>query len=266
MGHDAFMLQQPDGRIVFVIPYEHDFSLIGTTERDVETAEAGGITETEVDYLLGAVNLYAAHPLGRADIVHRFSGVRPLVLEAGKGDRETSRDYKLVEHAGVAAMTIVGGKITTYRKLAEAAMKLVAPKSKPWTAAVPLPGGDVPRAAGETGQAAFARWLKNLVAAHADYDPRIVERLARTIGTAAETLLAGSLGENLGGVFEAELQYFVDREWATTADDVLWRRTKLGLHLDGAARARVAEWFGETAPAFVEEAAATHRFPTPAAG
>lgn len=262
MGRDAFMLQQPDGRIVFVLPYERDFSLVGTTERDVETPEAAAVTEAETDYLLGAANAYLTHKLTREDIVHRFAGVRPLILEAGKGDRETSRDYRLVEHPGVAAMTVVGGKITTYRVLAEAVMKIVAPKSKVWTGTAPLPGGDVPRDPGETGQAAFARWLDQLIVAHADYDPRIVKRLARTLGTAAEPLLTAGLGANLGGVFEAELAYFRDREWATTADDVLWRRTKLGLHLDSAAKAAVAAWFGEAAP--VDDVPlAGHRFATP---
>ena len=242
---DAFMLQQPDGRIVFVIPYEHNFSLIGTTERDVDSPDGAAITAEEADYLLGAVNRYLAHPIGASDIVHRFAGVRPLILEAGKGDRETSRDYRLVEHAGANALTVVGGKITTYRVLAEAVMRIVAPGTKPWTATAPLPGSDVPRDRGETGQAAFARWLDALVAAHPDYDPKLIERLARTLGTAAPPLLTAGLGANLGGVFEAELAHFRDREWATTADDVLWRRTKLGLHLDGAAQARVAAWFDE---------------------
>ena len=146
LGRDAFMLQQPDGRIVFVIPYERDFSLIGTTERDVDDPEAAHVGEDETEYLLAAANRYLARPLTRADVVHRFAGVRPLILEPGKGDRETSRDYRLIEHAGVPALSVVGGKITTYRVLAEDVLKRIAPKSKPWTATAPLPGGDVPRA------------------------------------------------------------------------------------------------------------------------
>ena len=264
LGRDAFMLQQDDGRIVFVIPYERDFSLIGTTERDIETPEAAQITEGETDYLLGAVNRFLSRPLGRDDIVHRFSGVRPLILEAGKGDRETSRDYRLLEHAGVPALTVVGGKITTYRKLAEAVLKIVLPKSKSWTATAPLPGGDVPRLKGETGQAAFARWLENLLVAHADYDPAIIRRLAYTLGTAAEPLLQAGLGENLGGVFEAELAHFAANEWATTSDDVLWRRTKLGLHLTPEAKARVAAWFGEAEAPVDDVPAPGHRFATAA--
>ena len=263
LGRDAFMLQQPDGRIVFVIPYERDFSLIGTTERDVDSPEAAHITDAETDYLLGAVNRYLARPLSHADIVHRFAGVRPLILEPGKGDRETSRDYRLVEHAGANALTVVGGKITTYRVLAEAVLKIVAPRTKRWTATAPLPGGDVPRDAGENGQAAFARWLDLLTRENADYDPRIVRRLARTLGTECAPLLAGGLGENYGGLFEAELDHFTSREWATTADDVLWRRTKAGLHLDGAAKARVAAWFGEASAPVDDVPAASHRFATP---
>ena len=245
-GPDAFMLQQPDGRIVFVIPYEHDFSLIGTTERDIDIPEAAQITEDETDYLLGAANRYLARPLTRADVVHRFSGVRPLILETGKDDRETTRDYRLVEHDGVPAMTIVGGKITTYRVLAEDVMKRIAPGTRPWTAKVPLPGSNVDRLSGETGQDAFRRWLVGLTAAQSNYDPAIIQRLAMTLGTAAEPLLAAGLGANIGGLFEAELDHFVQYEWAVTADDILWRRTKMGLHIGDDGKAAVARWLGST--------------------
>ncbi len=264
LGRDAFMLQQPDGRIIFVIPYEHDFSLIGTTERDIDAPEAAHITENETDYLLAAANRYLARPLTRDDVIHRYAGVRPLILEPGKGDRETTRDYRLVEHAGVPAMTVVGGKITTYRVLAEDVMKRIAPKSKAWTATAPLPGGDIPRFGGDDGQTAFTTWLEELVVRHSDYDPAIVKRLARTLGSKAEPLLAGGLGENLGGIFEAELAHFAANEWATCAEDVLWRRTKLGLHLNGAAKARVAAWFGEDA-SYADDVPVTHRFATPGA-
>ena len=265
LGRDAFMLQQPDGRIVFVIPYERDFSLIGTTERSVDHPGRVAVGDDEADYLLAAVNRYIVRPLTSADIVHRYAGVRPLILEAGKGDRETSRDYTLVAHAGVPALTVVGGKITTYRVLAEAVLKKIAPKTKKWTASAPLPGGDVPRLAGENGQHAFKRWLTTLTQSHENYDPKLIRRLAHTLGTAAEGLLASGLGDNLGGVFEAELQHFREREWAATADDVLWRRTKLGLHLDARAKARVAAWFGEAASDDGIDVP-THRFAVPGAG
>jgi glycerol-3-phosphate dehydrogenase len=241
-GDDAYMFQQPDGRIIFVIPYERDFTLIGTTETVIDHPGQVGATADEVDYLLGAANRYLARQLTPADIVHRFAGVRPLVLESDKDARETTRDWKFIDHGG-DVLTIVGGKITTYRVLAEAALALVAPETRPWTKAAPLPGGDVPRRAGETGQQAFARWLRGLKAAHRDVPADAIERMARIHGRATETLLAGGLGEDLGGVYTAELERFVTREWARTAEDVLWRRTKLGLHLDEKAKQRVADWF-----------------------
>lgn len=240
---DAYMLQQDDGRIVFVIPYEDNYSLIGTTETPIERPEEAGATEAEVEYLLGAVNRYITRPIGHADIVRRFAGVRPLVLEEGKGARETTRDWRFVDHGKMNVLTVVGGKITTYRRLAEAVLKQVAPGTRKWTAKAPLPGGNVPRLRGETGQAAFARWLTDLKVKHRHYDPVLIDRLARIHGTKTEALLVNGLGENLGGVFTAELERFVTEEWARTAEDILWRRTKLGLHLDAAAQARVADWF-----------------------
>ncbi len=257
------MLQQADGRIIFVIPYERDYSLIGTTERDIATPEAAAITAEESDYLLAAANRYLSRPLTRADIVHSFAGVRPLILEQGKGDRETTRDYRLVDHEGVPAMTVVGGKITTYRVLAEDVLKRIAPKSKPWTAGTPLPGGAVEKLRGETGQQAFKRWLDNLVAEQENYDPKLVRRLALILGTAAEPLLTTGLGMNVGGLFEAELDHYVRNEWATCADDVLWRRTKMGLHIDNAGKAEVARWFGEVPGPAEPELPFTHRFATP---
>ena len=240
---DALILQQPDGRIVFIIPYESDFSLIGTTETPIDDPRLAAITPAEQAYLLDAANRYLARPLTADDIVHRFAGVRPLVLEEGKAARETTRDWRLIEHEEAPALTIVGGKITTYRVLAEAVMEIVAPKTKEWTADEPLPGGDVPRLEGETGQEAFVRWYRDLVSRYEDYDPALVTRLTRLYGTATEAMLETGLGRNLGGIFEAELQYLVEHEWATTAEDVLWRRTKLGLHLSETAKARVADWF-----------------------
>ena len=241
MSGDAFMLQQPDGRIVFVLPYETRYSLIGTTDTPVDTPDGAAITPQEEAYLIDAANRFLVRPITAADIVHRYAGIRPLVLEEDKDAHETTRDWKLVEH-DCGTLTVVGGKITTYRRLAEAVLTKAAPKTKAWTKSAPLPGGDVPRRRGETGQLAFARWLRELIARHPDHDPALVTRLARTHGTAAESLLSQPLGENFGGLFEAELRRFATQEWARTGDDVLWRRTKMGLHLDAAARARVTAW------------------------
>ena len=243
---DAWMLQQPDGRIIFVIPYEGDYSLIGTTETPVDEPGAKALTEAEESYLLEAVNRSLAKPLTPDNIVHRFAGVRPLVLEEGKGARETTRDWKLVPHDGAAAMTVVGGKITTYRLLAEAVLKQLFPKTRPWTKGAVLPGGDIPRTRA-TALADFETWLVDLKARHHLYDPAIVQRMARLYGTETDTLLTQGLGANLGGIFEAELQHMREKEWATTAADVLWRRTKMGLHLDAKAQAKVAVFFGERA-------------------
>jgi glycerol-3-phosphate dehydrogenase len=257
------MLQQPDGRIVFVLPYERDFSLIGTTEGDVQRPEDARVSDAEVDYLLSAANRYLLRPLTPDDVVHRFVGVRPLILESGKGDKETTRDYRLVEH-GPDAMTVVGGKITTYRVLAEDVLRRLEPKSNPWTAKAPLPGGAIERAAGEHGQMAFKRWLDQLQAREANYDPAIIKRMAHTIGAPTEALLADGLGRNFGGMFEAELAYFRSHEWASCSADILWRRTKMGLHLDAAAQSAIAAWFGEDA-APMPDVPAGHRFAKPGA-
>jgi glycerol-3-phosphate dehydrogenase len=189
--------------------------------------------------------------------------VRPLVLESGKEKQETTRDYRIVEHPGMNAMTIVGGKITTYRVLAESVLARIAPRSRRWTANAPLPGGAIERRRGEHGQIAFKRWLEQLQLSQPDYDPKLIRRLAMTFGAPTADLLAQGLGRNLGGVFEAELDYFRRAEWASCAADVLWRRTKLGLHLDAAARAEVAHWFGER-PDETADIPAGHRFARPA--
>lgn len=241
---DAWMLQQPDRRIVFVIPYEQDYSLIGTTEREVSDPATRSSNPDEENYLLAAVNRSLAKPLAAHDIIWRYTGVRPLVLEEGKGARETTRDWRLVSHPDMAAMTVIGGKITTYRLLAEAVLKQLFPQTRAWTIDAPLPGGDVAREHGETAGDAFARWLRVLKATHPDYDPRILDRMAHLWGTDTEAMLDSGLGRNFDGVFEAELAHMRDREWAHSAEDMLWRRSKLGLHLSAAAQQQVRDYVG----------------------
>ncbi|MGL6044107.1 MAG: glycerol-3-phosphate dehydrogenase [Sandaracinobacteroides sp.] len=254
---DAWMLQQPDGRIIFVIPWEGDYSLIGTTELPVDDPAARALTEGEESYLLEAVNRSLAKPLTRADIVHRYAGVRPLVLEDGKGARETTRDWKLVPHKASAAMTVVGGKITTYRLLAEAVLAELFPATKRWTKDVPLPGGDMPRFS-RTAQGDYAAWLLALKARHNLYDPAILDRMARLYGTDLGPMLERGLGARVGGLFETELQHLRDREWATCAEDVLWRRTKMGLRATPADIAEIDGWFRDAAaPAAVPEQASS---------
>ncbi|MFQ3666644.1 MAG: glycerol-3-phosphate dehydrogenase [Sphingomonadaceae bacterium] len=227
---DAFLLQQPDGRIVFVIPYERDWSLIGTTETPVASPHGAAITPEEEAYLLAAVNRVLARPLTRDDVRHRFAGIRPLVLEEGKSDRETTRDWRFVAHADAAATTVVGGKITTFRLLAERLVSQLFPGTKPWTREARLPGADFPALGGRTARANFLLWLRMLKQRFPDHDPAIVERLGGLYGTDAERMLADGLGaRDSSGLFEAEAAYLRAEEFARTPEDMLWRRTKLGL-------------------------------------
>ena len=240
---DAYILQQPDGRIIFVIPFRERFSLIGTTETPVASAGAAQITDEETAYLIEAANRYLAKPIGKDDIVGAFAGVRPLVLEEGKDARETSREWKLHFHKAAPALTVIGGKLTTYRLLAEAVMKELYPDTTPWTHGEPLPGGDIPRYDGLSAHEEFTAYLRALEQRFPNHDPRIVRRLAGLYGTRAEAMLEEGLGERLGGIFETELAYLADEEWAATAEDVLWRRTKLGLTADTNDVAEIDRWF-----------------------
>ena len=245
----AYILQQPDGRIVFAIPYEGDFTLIGTT--DVEHAGppgAAACTPEERDYLLAAVNGYFATPVRAGDVVWSYAGVRPLYDDGASSATAATRDYVLEvgegggNGEGAPVLNVLGGKITTHRRLAEAAMAKLRPflpgLGPDWTAGVPLPGGDFPW----DGAAAVAA---DLAAAHPFLGPAAAARLVRLYGTEAGRMLDGArspadLGAGFGaGLTERELVWLRDREWARTAEDVLWRRTKLGLRLDAAAAARV---------------------------
>lgn len=228
-GEDAYMLQQPDGRIIFLIPYQERFTMIGTTETRVDDPAAAEITEAETEYLLAAANRFLERPLSNADIVASFAGVRPLVLEEGKGARETSREWKLREHRGAAALTVIGGKLTTYRLLAEAVMEKLFPDTKAWTGTRPLPGGDIPNPTNLPPRAAFESWLTGLMTRFGTVPARDIRRLAERYGTRAADLLADGLGDELGGLYEAEVRYLMKKEWAREARDILWRRTKTGL-------------------------------------
>jgi glycerol-3-phosphate dehydrogenase len=239
-GHEScYIFQTGDRRIVFAIPYEDDFTLIGTTDRDF----AGDPTRPqasaeEIDYLCLAASEYFKETVHPADVVWSYSGVRPLYGETGESAQELTRDYVLALDApggSALAMTIYGGKITTYRRLAEEALDKLAPHlpgaSGAWTAGAALPGGDVaiddlPKLRAEIARR--APWL----------DGQGVSRLQRLYGTEALSILgdarsAGDLGRSFGGgLSEAELRHLIEHEWAETAEDVIWRRTKLGLVLD----------------------------------
>lgn len=246
---EAYILQNPDRRIVFVIPYEGDYSLVGTTEElFTDDPAAARISDAETDYLLETVDRFFGQALTREDIVWTYSGVRPLVEDQAADASAVTRDYQLaLETAdGAPLLTIYGGKITTFRRLAEDAIDMLA---KPlgithgaWTAGVPLPGGDI-------AGADFETWQAEVAERHPWLDAAVCRRLCRAYGTRIHQLLDGAgstadLGIEIAtGVFEAELRYLQHREWAQTAEDALWRRSKLGLHLSAAERDAVATWF-----------------------
>ena len=263
--HDhAYIFQNADGRIIFAIPYEGRFTLIGTT--DVEHHGAIGEAHAdagEIAYLCEQASRYFARPVDPADVVWTYSGVRPLLDDESGDPAAVTRDYRLEldRRDGAPLLSVWGGKITTFRKLAEeAAEALLATLAPPaaqgagrwgdaWTATAPLPGGDLRAALGVDAPppsdvgAAFERFASALAARHPQVAPARVRRLARAYGTRAEQILASDPGEQIApGVFTSELAYLRDQEWACTGDDVLWRRSKLGLHLDDKGRAAVAAW------------------------
>ncbi|AWN40055.1 glycerol-3-phosphate dehydrogenase [Methylobacterium durans] len=245
-GEQAYILQQPDRRIIFAIPYERDFTLIGTT--DIAYAGAPGpvaISPEETDYLCACINRSFARAISPADVVWSYSGVRPLYDDDALNASSVTRDYvlDLAGEAGTApVLSVFGGKITTYRRLAEHALEKLKshfPGLGPaWTGAAPLPGGDL---AGTD----FATFRARFSADHPFLPPEMALRLARAYGTRAERVLSGAHGlDDLGETFEAgltaaEIAYLKREEWARTADDILWRRTKLGLRTSAEGVARL---------------------------
>jgi D-erythritol 1-phosphate dehydrogenase len=239
----AYILQNKDGRIVFVIPYFERFSLIGTTDVEVKDYAAPQISDEETDYLLDLANTYLAKPLTRADIVTTYAGVRPLYNDGDDNPSEITRDYTLkidIESApgsngnGAPLLNIYGGKITTYRKLAEHAVEKLLPffpnASKPsWTHA--------PLQAGATES--VLQQLKNELTKQgvdAGYANRIVNRY----GLEAQTLVDRGLGEVFDHTFaEGEIEYLRDHEWARSVDSMLQRRTKTNLLASAASLARI---------------------------
>lgn len=234
----AYFFQNRDGRIIFAIPYEEDFTLIGTTDQDfVGDPKDARISEIETDYLCAAASEYFAEPVRRADIVWTYSAVRPLYDDGASKAQEATRDYVLKAEGGngqAAIVNVFGGKITTYRRLAESMLEKIeehlGKRGKPWTAGAKLPGGDF----AETG---FETEAVKLKASYAFLDIAHARRLTRLYGTRARALLGlarsqADLGRNFGAdLFEAEVRYLMQHEWAVSADDVLWRRTKRGLRL-----------------------------------
>lgn len=237
--HDrAYIFQNADGRIIFAIPYEGEFTLIGTTDRDYSGDPAAvRITEAETAYLAAAASEYFDKPITPSDVVWSYSGIRPLYDDGATKAQEATRDYVLKLEGGGAQprlLNVFGGKITTYRRLAESALALVGDaigaRGQPWTEGSTLPGGDV-------AVAEFADFEARMVARHPGIEPALIRRLVITYGTRTDRILAGAattrdLGRDFGaGLTEAEVGYLVRHEWAKSAADILWRRTKLGLRV-----------------------------------
>ncbi|MCB8837680.1 glycerol-3-phosphate dehydrogenase [Aurantimonas sp. VKM B-3413] len=241
--HDrAYIFQNADGRIIFAIPYEDDFTLVGTTDQDYSgDPGSAAITESEIDYLLSAASEYFAQPVLRDDIVWTYSGVRPLYDDGASKAQEATRDYVLKVEGGKGEASILncfGGKITTYRVLSEEVLErigeAIGEKGEKWTGKAPLPGGDFPVDAVADLEAELRTRLPAL-------GVRTVRRLVRAYGTDVRKIAAkGTLGEDLGhGLSEAEVAWLVEQEWAITANDILWRRTKLGLRFSREETARL---------------------------
>jgi len=251
-GDHALLLQNPDRRIVFAIPYEGAFTLVGTTDEAWQSAPGKvSISPAETRYLLDTIGRYFARRVGEEDIVWSYAGIRPLYDDRAANASAVTRDYILDLDAGAARaplLSIFGGKITTYRKLAEHALRALAPffpaAGPAWTAAAPLPGGDIP-------DGDFEAFLSELLAEHPALSPTLLRRLARAYGTRARALLGGvrtmeELGPDFGsGLTRAEVDYLVAQEWARTADDILFRRSKLGLHVPPGTAERLEAYLAE---------------------
>ena len=234
-GSNAYLFQHTDKRVIFVNPYEGDKALIGTTDIPYSgKAEDVAIADSEIDYLLSAVNRYTNTQLTRSDVLHAFSGVRPLYDDSAENPSAVTRDYVFDVDGEPPLLSVFGGKITTYRKLAEHALQKLKPffpqMKDDWTAKAPLPGGDMLNADFNAFVTALKRehsWLPNALAIH----------YARLYGTRTNLVLHGvksidGLGQRFSDLFyEAELAYLTSHEWAQSIDDVLDRRTKHRLHM-----------------------------------
>jgi glycerol-3-phosphate dehydrogenase len=252
--HDrSYILQNADGRVCFAIPYQQDFTLIGTTDEDFRGDPADvASTPEEERYLCGAVSAYLSQPIDPASIVWRYSGVRPLLDDGASKAQEATRDYTLELSAPADAaplLSVFGGKITTYRRLAEAAMarleRFFPGMQGAWTKAAALPGGDFP-------WDAVGVVCSELRGRYGFLSGRAAGRLVAAYGTAAPAVLGDARNTaDLGLLFgddlsEREVEWLVRNEWARTAHDVLWRRSKLGLRLDAAEAAALSNYLSAT--------------------
>jgi glycerol-3-phosphate dehydrogenase len=248
-AHDkSYFFQGTDGRIIFAIPYETDFTLIGTTDAEQEDPNVKPVcTDAERDYLITFANQYFKRDITVDDVVSRYSGVRPLYDDGAKSATAATRDYtlKVDTDGGAPILNIFGGKITTYRRLAQSALSKISPyfENVPadWTAGVPLPGGDFP-------VDGVATLISNLKQANPFLDDRWAKRLVRAYGTEAQEVIANAksapdLGENFGATLtEAEVIWLMEHEFARRGEDIVWRRNKLGLVMTEDQVAHLDRW------------------------
>ena len=254
--HDrCYIFQNADGRICFTIPYEQNFTLIGTTDED-HTGDPGSpqITDAETDYLLQAVSEYLKKPVTRSQVRWSYSGIRPLYDDGASKAQEATRDYvlKLDQPQGEAPLlSVFGGKITTARRLSESVMAELKPffpsMAGDWTTNAALPGGAIAHDAVEAAIAALQKQYSFM-------KPQNIRRLFRAYGTQTASILgearfAADLGKAIGPLTEREIDHLKTNEWAQTAEDILWRRSKLGLHMSQQDRAALSVYMeGEAKP------------------
>lgn len=256
--HDhAYIFQNADGRIIFAIPYQDAFTLIGTTDVELDGIDPGSvrISGEEIDYLCEQASRYFRLPVTPADVVWTYSGVRPLLDDASGDPSAVTRDYFLERNTDAAPLlSIWGGKITTFRKLAEDAAdevgRMLGESRPPWSEGAFLPGGRLAAWGGAADHPAgdFETFVTAVRASHPWLDAGLARRLAHAYGTRIAEVIGdasslAALGEPVApGLYERELRYLQRQEWAVNGDDVLWRRSKLGLHLTPAQREQVGQW------------------------
>lgn len=248
-GNHAYLVQNHDKRVIFINPYENERALIGTTDIPFEgNADEVSIDDEEIDYLIAAVNRYFKQRLNRGDILHSFSGVRPLFDDDAENPSAVTRDYLFDvdgDHDNAPILSVFGGKITTFRKLAEHALDKLQPffphMGAAWTSGTPLPGGDI-------HQGNFELFEEQLLHQHPQLPPTLLHHYARLYGTRSQLLLSGvhtysDLGQQFSEhCFEIEMRYLIQNEWAIGCADLLKRRTKHALHMSDQEIATVDIW------------------------
>ena len=259
-GH-AYILQNNDKRVVFIIPYQDQFSLIGTTDVNIDNLDdAANISSAETKYLLAAANRFTAKPIREADIVWSYAGVRPLYDDGAAKASEITRDYVLkTDHVDgrLPLLSIFGGKITTYRRLAEHALEDLKPfypgMTAPWTSEQALPGGDI-----ESLDEMAYSLMKSRPSLPIDYLQQLINRHGSRVSLLLSDVKSISdLGELFGAgahlLSEREIDFCIRHEWARMPDDILWRRTKCGLHMDDAERLRAAKFIERRVAAMADK-------------